>query len=1302
MKLIQKLLLGVFLVSTLLLSLGAGSSIYALKSETIPSTGETVIVPENQIEQDLLTVCSAKAQKVGTLTGVFELYLSKSDPCVKYFTATEDADRAKTVMKYKITDTVTKAIVQTACGVLNANNSAMNGGVPQDELIVIKKACDNNGFTGFAEGSSSLNSGDSCGFGWDWFVCFFKSIGNSLAKSIVVILSAIVTLLATILSILVGWILQLLSFIANELLLINPASNQYIGVSRSVFGIFLNLVNLVIVFLFVKTGISFIFDDKKNPDISNFIITVATIAIGVQFSFALAAAVMALSYNIGYIFLQTVSPGSINPFTAFFDAINGAMDSNVQELVQRITSYFVQLVSGNAITTDITGSLLGAAAIQSSRLILFLVGLWIMWLFVVKFAIRAATMFFLLITAPIGFVFLIANDLDKDIKKFGDEWWKGLIANSLVYPIIVIALAIGARLVVQISALNTGNKITTTGFDLFDTGTYSIILAPMIQSILPGIVALGTLYLIYQWVEDNLKSSVGGIAQKIVQMAGKGANLATNAYRRAGISAAQTAGFMKGGGLKAIGSSLATPFAGIAPALKELVNSDPKQKLANATQAYRLAKVNARQAKQALYKNAVSQAVSWGQGYKDNFTTEGPNNILFRALPRRIEIDKNGNTRLVSNENAMNKQHAANVKVGLMDAAMNSSMGLRRMGYTAADIAVADDLLTSRAQKLGVKADNSLQGKGVADLEAMRSPVYDKVTGAFVGFRDKAMEEHRKAVQVNTIEAMNTALGIGKDNNYPDTDVMIDIIERDLLSDGIDGLGNKMRTANPVAVKYLRHMLLNGKDFAEDVRSHPVLSQLLTTTQGWETLQEQFRDKDFKQVIRGNLNVGTGWLPDSKVTNPIKATGKFKGEVRYIEGEVRKAAQSPEKLGGIGRNNVGTVSAIHSETEANGQSAKKAYDAALTGIATNSKDNFELLSEAQMASQFEVREKLKAGIDSADEIIKEEYEQIAFDASTDLENFFGGLASRGALVNNKTLAALEKLKRSGKAIREANGEFTQEAKKAILEPAGFVEKNGKWFYNKFEAALDRDGHTAQNLKGLDDILETTIKAQVAELALKASQGDVESAIKEFTDNNADLQSAWQQGLAHILYQENQVLSDQIKSGVLTPEVMERVRQTLANMKSGRITAIASSKGITDSTGASVTKNSFSISDASTSTTYTGKNMTDVVRVINAGKKEVEAVMEQQMTHLTNKNDGQMSLRVLNKRNAIRAAIRRNVADSDQESFNNLEAKDIVNRRKQSHETITRNTEQLTAIREVNQGTLEKELTDTVKEINSKL
>lgn len=1029
--------------------------------------------------------------------------------------------------------------------------------------------------------------------------CFLENLVGSIARGLTGFIAGIVALVATILAFLVSFLLQIFSFIANELLLINPASNQYIGVSRSVFGIFSNLVNLIILFLFVKTGLDFIFNDKKSPDISNFIITVATIAIGVQFSFALAAAIIALSYNIGYIFLQTVSPGSINPFTAFFDAVNGAFNTQASELLNRLTTNFVAFFTGQNTNLDIVGNLLGTAVVQSTRLFLLLVALWIMWLFIVKFAIRAASMFFLLITAPIGFVFLIAQDLDDDIKKFGKDWWSGLINNALVYPIIVIGLAIGARLVVQISAINTGTaNFTTDGFNLFETGTYSIIIAPIIQSVLPGVVGLGTLYLIYQWMEDNLKPAAAGITGKIMQFAGRGANLATNLYRRGVNYGAKGAGYIANTGNLAsnVAARLLTRqtadgrYVGLggmgtylASRVKRMSKEDALKERNKVIQDQRKKTIT------DIHREGVKRAIKYSNLADEVYRSDGALNLANRYLPFRMNVDKNGNFSVGVNEGS----------IGAMGYGATASEAKRE-----ADILVSDTLRSRFANdenslallekfnsKNGIRT--AFSGRTSQEWQSLRRRMGDEDFGKMVA-SIRTREGQIAATKARGLDGKDALpspqalvasvadmVDIGElDYNSEDPKIQREVMQR--AQQQFDAAGGRMQA-------YLRAILDDPQKFSSEVKANPQLAAFLQSKLGVEFLINNYNSDEDIDKIKQLYSQATGLLDFSDKELSDLASGETAGIAVHIQDQMRKVERD---LAGTSNNffidaldGLKQVRKSRAQNQTRQQRVETATGAGRNGDVYTSDEAVDLFTTVQQTE----RKSLQATIDDLKSRMATSPDlQSRVRAVGGIEKFAklirqSGEAQRASftkiaadsVINAEVREAIDTAVRNETPVVSDTGEFVdQPTLDAIVKTFGLVEQNGQYKVDFDQAALN--GTAAA--KTFENQIIPELQALVAKAAVEGA-GSVTQAM----GGDATYTAALGETLKAVLSSSRKTASvaSQIDPAAMTTETFAKISTALEQIDPNELKGFTKDikmTGQTLTTASGATKSDYSLQD----------------------------------------------------------------------------------------------------------------------------
>jgi hypothetical protein len=781
----------------------------------------------------------------------------------------------------------------------------------------------------------------SCGID---FGCIIKNFLQTFAKAAAGLVAGVLAVLTYLLAYVVNLIVSVLSYFANELLLINPASNQYIGVARSVFGVFSNLVNLIILFLFIKTGFSFIFDDKKTPDLSTFIISIATIAIGVQFSFALAAAVIALSFNIGYIFLVTLSPAESNPFTAFYKVINESLtfSSGPGDFLTGVGQKLGAILSGQEVSVG-SSDLISTAAVQGVRLFIFLISAWLMWLFVQKFALRAVSLFFLLITAPIGFVFLVAgDDLDKDVKKFGDQWWEGLINNSIAYPIIVIGLGIGARLVNQVSQLSAGANIDVNGLNLLDPGTYALLIGPLIQKTLPGVIGVATLYLIYQWIEDNLKSAVGGVTQKLLGLARNGWGVTKNALQMGarGIGKGAALGSAIGGkiGLGGVGARIAQfgndSRNAIGAALNTKIGSGEVGKNFSKAMRGSVARQNkaatAMQTKQARIKtfgDARRSMIESGAAFQKVFdgvaSLDGefnPVRLFSRSTPT---VGKDGKVTWTRTKNARNLEEDAETSAGKAEAAHWADFVRRKSAKTPADIADADRI----ARESGIKS--VFLNQGAADLEAMGM--------------DKAEAKMRAQMDRDMQAARSKTLGLrGNKDNKPGLNIVRQSMEKVLNTNGLninsENADERKAARDAVTSKILSDTTALGQfiDLAEDpdsfvalMNQSPVFKKFATSKVGLDILKAELQE-DFDEFYIKTFNATNGNLPfDEQTKSELREDSTYNGLMEHIDNEIKKVVLDPKKAGARAFKNAQSVVEIL-------ESAKKTGPLAVNNLAQES------------------------------------------------------------------------------------------------------------------------------------------------------------------------------------------------------------------------------------------------------------------------------------------------------------------------------------------------------------------------------
>jgi hypothetical protein len=334
---------------------------------------------------------------------------------------------------------------------------------------------------------------------------------------------------------LIGFILKYVIIIVagavNQILLINPASDTFIGVSRSMFGVVSNITNILILIIVAFTGFQFVIGGKKQGEISQIILNIAVTAIGVQFSFSIIAAAIALSYQLGYILsfglLQTVYGGDAtskvgNIFITFTDVLFQAFESVTgNDAWAKITALVPKIGDGNA-----TGELFTFAINQWVLVIILIFIVFMLFRIMTTLAIRIAALFFLLITAPIGFVMLVSDF--APLKTQSQAWWKAFYSYWLSYIFIMLIMSGGVVLITKL--IQTGGPIDLFSSSLSNGGAQTFTdqigninnggsLLEALSLFIPLGIKAGLALAILNAVNDFVSKQLDGITSGIVNSA---------------------------------------------------------------------------------------------------------------------------------------------------------------------------------------------------------------------------------------------------------------------------------------------------------------------------------------------------------------------------------------------------------------------------------------------------------------------------------------------------------------------------------------------------------------------------------------------------------------------------------------------------------------------------------------------------------------------------------------------------------------------------------------------------------------
>ena len=357
---------------------------------------------------------------------------------------------------------------------------------------------------------------------------------DGLGGLIITTIAFFMAFLAVFVAMMLQFFLWVLATLGDTFLFMNPASDTYFSISQLLFSFMAQIANILIIAYMVYEGIRFAWGIGAKANFGDFLARLALTALGVQFSFYAVAAVIALSYEIGWIFVQAIDPGLVNPFTAFFDVMvrgitytnvdgqtNGnAFFSAMSSLRESFSSNARVLTGTNDITNNmvsfalrywVLAAVLGFALMTFLKIIRFLVA-------------RVAIMFFLLISAPIGYVLWISG---SDIfKTWGNKWFKLLGTYTISFPFIAVMLALGAKVVQEVDVAVSGvarsinQGLASQGNNgLFGGNGLDVVISGMMEFVIPAVMAIGVLMIIDGFVQSELNGMAGQILDQGVKAA---------------------------------------------------------------------------------------------------------------------------------------------------------------------------------------------------------------------------------------------------------------------------------------------------------------------------------------------------------------------------------------------------------------------------------------------------------------------------------------------------------------------------------------------------------------------------------------------------------------------------------------------------------------------------------------------------------------------------------------------------------------------------------------------------------------
>jgi hypothetical protein len=335
--------------------------------------------------------------------------------------------------------------------------------------------------------------------------------------------------------------------VINAVLLINPASDQFIGISQSVVGIIQGIAYLLILVVIAGIGLNYIIGNKQGKsDISNVVLNIAVMAIGIQFSFFGVAALIALSYQIGYVF----SSGIISAVPAF----NDGTVLNVQNL---FTAFSDSLLKGFNFPDNVLGKVTqifssgwgsnlsdGFSVFIEFLVMLVILGymVYVFWRLLMTLGMRVIVLFMLLVSAPVGFILWISQY--PAFKKEGQKWASTAAAYILSYLFIMVGMSLMIIIIIKFNNAMDGyyvgfvsNKSTNT--NAADSGLTDNLIQTYIPIFLKMAIALGALNMYSEYVEKSLMP----MTSQAISAFNK-ARSGTTAFAKRSLSNIKTAGRM--------------------------------------------------------------------------------------------------------------------------------------------------------------------------------------------------------------------------------------------------------------------------------------------------------------------------------------------------------------------------------------------------------------------------------------------------------------------------------------------------------------------------------------------------------------------------------------------------------------------------------------------------------------------------------------------------------------------------------------------------------------------------------------
>ena len=394
-----------------------------------------------------------------------------------------------------------------------------------------------------------------------------EALTDSIGGLIIGTIAFFMAFLAIFVAMMLQFFLWVLATLGDTFLFMNPASDTYFSISQLLFSFMAQIANILIIAYMVYEGIRFAWGIGAKANFGDFLARLALTALGVQFSFYAVAAVIALSYEIGWIFVQAIDPGLVNPFTAFFDVmVRGITYTNVDG--QTNGNAFFSALSSLRETFSSNARVLTGTNDITNNMVSFALRYWVLaavlgfalmtFLKIIRFLVaRVAIMFFLLISAPIGYVLWISG---SDIfKTWGNKWFKLLGTYTISFPFIAVMLALGAKVVQEVDVAVSGvarsinQGLASQGNNgLFGGNGLDVVISGMMEFVIPAVMAIGVLMIIDGFVQSELNGMAGQIldqgvkaAKGVYQAPGnmlKGAGQTANFVGKKAIQTGQVAG----------------------------------------------------------------------------------------------------------------------------------------------------------------------------------------------------------------------------------------------------------------------------------------------------------------------------------------------------------------------------------------------------------------------------------------------------------------------------------------------------------------------------------------------------------------------------------------------------------------------------------------------------------------------------------------------------------------------------------------------------------------------------------------